>query len=131
MADFSNAVRTRLTEHAGTTALISARAWYGALPQNPTLPAVTVQQISAPRISAMGADVDKVESRQQVRACDSTRAGAKALADQVRDALQRYSGTVASVVLHDCFLVDETEEGYDAEGKLWSIRFDFMVWGTE
>lgn len=131
MADFSNAVRTRLTAHAGTAALISTRAYYAALPQNPTLPACTVQQISAPRISAMGADVDKVESRQQVRAIDSTRAGAKTLADQVRAALQRYSGTSASVVIHDCYLVDETDEGFDGVTKLWSWRFDFMVWGTE
>jgi hypothetical protein len=78
----------------------------------------------------MGADVDKVESRQQVRACAKTRAGAKALADQVRAALQRFSGTVASVVLHDCFLVDESTEYEDAT-KVYAVRFDFMVWGTE
>lgn len=130
MADFENAVRTRLTEHAGTTALIGTRAWYGALPQDATFPACSVQQISAPRISAMGADVDKVESRQQVRACAKTRAGAKALADQVRAALQRFSGTVASVVIHDCFLVDESPEYEDAT-KVYAVRFDFKVWGTE
>ena len=130
MADFTNAVRTRLTAHAGSTALIGTRAYYGALPQNPTLPAVTVQQISAPRLSAMGADVDKVESRQQVRACDSTRAGMRTLADQIRAALQRYSGTSASVVIHDCFCVNEYEV-YEPETKVWAMLYDFMVWGTE
>jgi len=130
MADFSNAVRTRLTEHEGTAALIGARAYYAALPQNPDLPACTVQQISAPRLSAMGADVDKVESRQQVRACAGTRAGMRTLADQVRAALQRYSGTSAEVVIHDCFCVNENEV-YESDTKVWAMLYDFMVWGTE
>ena len=67
MADVTNAVRVRLTEHAGTAALIGTRAYFGALPQNPTLPASIVQQISAPRNSAMGEDVDKYEPQLEGR----------------------------------------------------------------
>lgn len=130
MADVANAVRTRLTEHAGTLALIGTRAYYGALPQDPTLPASIVQQISAPRISAMSADVDKYEARVQVKACALTRAGALALAIQHLSALQRYSGTVASVVIHDCFIVEDTGPEYEAETKLWVGRHDVMVWVT-
>uniref|UniRef100_A0A6M3K0V8 Uncharacterized protein n=1 Tax=viral metagenome TaxID=1070528 RepID=A0A6M3K0V8_9ZZZZ len=130
MADFEDAVRTRLTAHEGTAALISTRAYFGSAPQGATFPCSVVQQISAPRLSAMSADVDKVESRQQVRACAKTRAEAKALGDQHRAALQRYSGTSASVVIHDCFLVNEIP-GYEPETKLYTLTHDFMVWGTE
>jgi len=130
MADVENAVRTRLTEHEGTAALISTRAYYGALPPDPTLPASTVQQISAPRLSAMGDDVDQFEVRVTVKACAKTRAGAKALAEQHRAALQRYGGTVAETVLHDCFLVDE-DATREADTKLWVFRQDYMVWASE
>lgn len=130
MADAANAVRTRLTEHAGTAALIGTRAWFGALPQNPTLPASVVQQISGPRNSAMGADLALFQPRIQVKANASTRAGAKALAEQQRAALQRYSGTVAATVVTDCFLVDE-EEGLEPEEGIWTVRQDFMPWVSE
>lgn len=130
MADVANAVRTRLTEHAGTAALIVARAYHGALLQDSVLPASIVQQISAPRISAMGDDVDKYEARVQVKACASTRAGAQALQVQHLAALQRYGGTVASVVIHDCFIADDTGPEYEDETKLWVGRLDVMVWVT-
>lgn len=130
MADHEDAVRTRLTTHAGTAALIGTRAYFGMVPQGSDFPCSTVQQISAPSISAMGADVDKVESRQQVRACAKTRAGAKALADQQRAALKRYSGTSAGVVIHDCFLVNEIPN-YEPTTKLYTVTQDFMVWVTE
>jgi len=130
MADVTDAVRSRLTGHAGTAALIGTRAWFGYLPQNPTLPASVVQQISGPRNSAMGADVGKFEARVQVKAHASTRAGAKALAEQHRAALQRYNGTSAATVVHDVYLVDEDDE-MEPEVGIWSVRQDYMVWVTE
>lgn len=130
MADVENAVRTRLTAHAGTTALIGTRAYYGMLPQAPTLPACVVQQISGPRNSAMGADVDKFEARVQVKAHAISRAGAKALAEQARAALQRYNGTSAGTVVNASFLVDEDAE-MEPETNIWTVRQDYMVWVTE
>lgn len=130
MADVAQAVRTRLTEHAGTAALIGTRAWFDMLPQNPTLPASIVQQISGPRNSAMGVDVAQFEARVQVKACASTRAGAKALAEQHRAALQRYGGTVASTVIHDCYLVDE-DEMVEPEVGIYVVRQDYMPWVDE
>jgi len=130
MADASDAVRTRLTAHAGTSALIGTRAFFGFLPQNPTLPASVVQQITGARVHAMGADVDKFEALVQVKAHATTRAGAKALAEQHRAALQRYSGTSASTVVHDTFLVVEDDE-MEPEAGIWTVRQDFRVWVTE
>jgi hypothetical protein len=130
MADATDAVRTRLTAHAGASALISTRAWFGYLPQNPTLPASVVQQITGTRESAMGADVGKFAALIQVKAHATTRAGAKALAEQQRAALQRYSGTSAGTVVLDSFLVNEDDEMEPEEG-IWSVRQDFRVWVTE
>ena len=131
MADVADAVRTRLKDHAGTTALIGDRAWFGALPQKPDLPASVVQQISGPRNHAMGSDVAQFEARIQVKAHASTREGAKALGEQHRAALQRYSGTSAGTVVHDSFLVDEDDPTFDADSGIWTMRHDFQVWVTE
>jgi hypothetical protein len=130
MADAAAAVRTRLTVYAGTTALIGTRAFFGFLPQNPTLPASVVQQISGPREHAMGSDVDKFAARVQVKAHATTRAGAKALAEQQRAALQRYTGTSAGTVVGDSFLIDEDDEA-EPEVGIWTVRQDFRVWVTE
>ena len=130
MADAAAAVRTRLTVYAGTTALIGTRAFFGFLPQNPTLPASVVQQISGPREHAMGSDVDKFPARVQVKAHATTRAGAKALAEQQRAALQRYTGTSAGTVVGDSFLIDEDDEA-EPEVGIWTVRQDFRVWVTE
>ncbi len=130
MADVADAVRTRLTAHAGTTALIGTRAFFDMLPQNPTLPASVVQQISGPGISAMGSDVGVLVARIQVKANASTRAGAQALAVQQKAALKRYSGTSASVVVHDSFLADEAT-GIEPEAGIHTVRQDYMVWVTE
>lgn len=130
MADVENAVRTRLTAYAGTAALIGTRAYYGMLPQAPTLPASVVQQISGPRNSAMGADVDKFEARVQVKSHALTRSAAKGLAEQSRLALQRFSGTSAGTVVIDSRLVDEDTE-MEPESNIWSVRQDYMVWVSE
>ena len=130
MSDVADAVRTRLTDHAGTAALIGTRAFFGMLPQKPTLPASVVQQISGPRNHAMGEDVGVFEARVQVKAYAQTRAGAKALGEQQRDALQRYSGTSASTVVHDSFFADEAD-GIEPEVGFHFMRQDFMVWVSE
>lgn len=130
MADVTEAVRSRLVAHAGTTALIGTRAWFYMLPQDPTLPAVTVQQISAVRPSAMGSDVGKAEGRIQTRACAANRAGVKALAEQIRAALQRFSGTVASTEIIDIRFANE-RENYEADVKVWTVDQDWMVWWSE
>ena len=130
MSDVAAAVRSRLVAHTGTAALIGTRAFFGMLPQNPTLPASVVQQISGPRNHAMGSDVGIFEARVQVKAYAETRAGAKALGEQHRAALQRYRGTSASTVVHDSFMVDE-DDGIEPDVGFHTMRQDFMVWVSE
>lgn len=131
MADHLDAVRTRLTAHAGTTALISNRSWYGMLPQDPTLPACVVQGIDGAPTPAMGSDTGNVESRVQVDGYATNRAGAEALRVQMTAALKRFSGTSASTTIDDCFLVTDPGAAYEPETKLWRARQDYMVWWAE
>jgi hypothetical protein len=126
VADIDAALRTRLTAHAGTQALVSSRVWYDHLPPKPILPAATVGQISGVRPKTMGSDTDVVQGRVQVDSCASSRAGAVALAEQVKGALKRFRGTSGGVTINACFLEDETPAFLDAD-NIWTIQHDYMV----
>ena len=130
MADAQDAIRKRLTAHAGTTALIGTRAFFLGLPQNPTLPACVVRQVAGPRNSAMGADVNKMGATIRVGSHAATRAGAKALAEQTRTALQRYAGISAATEVHDCMMLTETVSASPETG-MWSFVQEFTVWVTD
>lgn len=129
MALAEEAVYARLTAHAGTAALVGARVYPLKLPQTPTLPAVTYQRISATRESAMGSDTGITRARFQVTSHAASYSGVKALAEQVRQALQRYSGTSATVTVHDCFLENEIDlfDQDDALAGHYPVAQDFIV----
>jgi hypothetical protein len=130
VADVTAALRNRLAGHAGTSAIVGTRLWFLFLPQNPTLPAVTIQQISGLRESAMGADVGKVQGRVQVDSWGDSRGGAKNLAEQVRAALQRLRGTFDGTTINAAFLDSETEE-FESGSHAWRVRQDYRIWWSE
>ena len=130
MADSEAAVMARLIAHAGTAALVNRRVWHSALPQDPTLPAITVQEISGVPESTMGDDTGHVRGTVQVDAWAAKRDGCKALAEQVRDALQRYVGTHEGSTLT---VVGMNSMGvrYESDGRIWRASQDFELWWTE
>ena len=132
MADLEKSVRTRLLAHSGVSALVvpGNRVWYSRLPIDPTLPAITVQEISAVPEGVMGDDAGIVLGRIQVDAWAETRTEAKALGEQVRDALQRWVGTASSSTLS---FVGMNSGGvrFEEDGRIWRHRQDFEVWFTE
>lgn len=130
MADSEASIVDRLQTYSGLTALVDQRVWYGRLPHDPTLPAVTVQEISGVPANGMGNDTGHVRGRIQVDAWDDNRAGAKAVGEQVRAALQRYAGTHES---SEIVVVEMNSAGviYESEGRIWRHRQDFGVWWTE
>ena len=130
MADVATAICTRLAAHAGTAALIGTRVWLSRLPDDPTYPALVVLKISATRTPLMGDDADKVSARVQVSSWAETRAGVYALAEQVRDALQRWGGTAAGVTVVQVFL-DNQVEPFEDDIRQWHFPQDFTVWYTE
>ena len=132
MADLEKATRTRLLAHAGTAALVgtSKRVYYSVLPADPTLPAVTVQEISTPPVGAMGDDTGMVGFRIQVDSWATTRTKAKSLGEQVRDALQRWRGTSEG---SEMYFTGMNGAGvrYESEGRIWRHRQDFEGFFTE
>lgn len=130
MADSEKAVRARLLEHSGTAALVGRRVHYSALPQDPTLPAITLQEMPATPEGTMGNDTGHVRATMQIDAWAPKRAGAQALREQIRDALQRYTGTHEGTALKFVGMFSQAPK-YESDGRLWRQTSDFDFWYTE
>lgn len=107
----------RLSTYAGLTALVGTRIYPLIMPQGVTYPALVYQRISTvPRYACMGTDVGLVRTRIQVTAWGDTFAEVKAIANQVRQALQRWNptGVQDTFIVGEYDLFDETAEKFGA-----------------
>lgn len=117
---------TRLTTFAGLTALIENRVYArNELPQGAVLPAVSFMRAGVERVSAMGVDTGLARARIQVDAWASTYDGVRAVAEQLRLALQRWRNATGTVV-QDTYVLTELDL-YETETRLHRVMFDFDV----
>jgi hypothetical protein len=103
------------------------------MPDNVTLPAVTFQVISAPRTSVFGEDTGDVRARLQFDVwAENFGADNQALeiADQLRAAFQRYTGTLDGTLINDIMIQSERHE-WDDKALLYRLSFDFIIWYEE
>ena len=121
------AIRSRATTHVGLSALIGTRCFAVKLPQNPVFPAMTFNRISAEREHAMGADANPTHARFQLTAFDDGYADARGLADQIKAAFDRWSGTVDTTVIQDSLREGGDLDLYNDETKTYMAPVDFMI----
>jgi hypothetical protein len=102
------------------------RVYPGILPQTPTFPAVTYQQISAVGSHAMGADSPLTTVRVQVDSWAKTYAEARTLAGEVAARLKRFRGLSGSIEVLDVLLDNELET-YESTSQTRRILQDFTL----
>lgn len=107
----------RLTGYSGLSALVSNRVYPNVAPQNVTVPFVTYRRVSAERQSGFGEDIGIVTSRFQFDMYATAYSAVRAIAEQVRGALQRYRASATSPEVLDTFIVNELES-FEAEPTL-------------
>lgn len=110
MAVFETILFTKLSGTAALTALVGTRIYPLIIPQGATYPAVTYQRISTmAREGCMSEDDGLARARIQVTAWAETFTSAKAVIDQVRQALQRWTttGVQGSFILAEYDLYDD------------------------
>lgn len=78
----------------------------------------------------MGADVGQVDARIQVTSVATSRSGAKALGEQVRDAMQRKTVTHGGVTI-TVVSMNDMGTRWDPDDKAWKHFQDFGLWGSE
>jgi hypothetical protein len=125
----------RLSNYSGLSALVGARIYAIKLPQNVTYPAVTFQVISGlPRTHLMGSDDSLAAPRVQVSAWDTSLTDATAVADQIKAALQDFTGTMGGdggITVQRIFLESEQILIFDPEVDVIQIAQDFLIWREE
>lgn len=123
------ALYTHLTTHAGLTALVGDRVYPLALPGGVTLPAVTYQRISGPRERSHDGR-RLAHPRYQVTVWAETYLAARAVAEQVRLALDGFVGQLGGTVQATALLEDDRELR-DPQTTWVQVPIDFTIWYGE
>lgn len=128
-------IKYRLSTFAGVTAIVGTspndRVYPVVLPEKPTYPAITYRQIDSTRLQGPHSDPGVATVRVQVTAFAESFDAAKALAEQIRLALERYgtaiTGTdIAGVTVYD-ITIGSDADSYIPELDLFAISTDFSV----
>jgi hypothetical protein len=127
------AIYARADSHAGLEAVIGSppRLYPMVAPQNATTPYATYQQISGPRVHAMGADPGVASPRFQFTAWGASNTEAKTVALQLMACFSRWRGVFASIEVMDSLLENEADLGQDEEAKLHQRIVDLVIWHRE
>jgi len=125
MAEFMEALNSRLNAVTAVTNLVSTRIYPVRLPQDVTYPAVRVITVDAQRESALDADMGLVHTRIQVDAYATTYAVSQTLAAALRGALKRQAWTLDAVEVCDA-LLENVQDDYEDEAKAYRVRQDFV-----
>lgn len=103
----------RLSTFSGLTALVGARVYPGVAPAQVDLPFVVWRRVSVVRYPAMGSDSGVASARIQLDAIAGTYSSMRAVVEQLRAALQRWSDPDASPEVIDCEFANELEQTED------------------
>jgi hypothetical protein len=118
-----------LKNHSGLAALISDRVYpTSEVPQGVTLPAVGYERISTPAMHSMdGASL--FSPRMQITVLASSTASADGVADQVKNALNAFSGPFTDgTIVQFSRLLDHRGPFRDDETKSVVAELDFEIW---
>jgi len=126
-------IRARLVADATIAALAKSgsvtRIYALFLPQDPTLPAITYQRISGPRIQELNAATEWGRARIQYDCWSTTYLGAQTLAAAVRRSLNGHVGKLATLKVG--IRLDNERDLYEDELNIFRISQDYTVVHTE
>jgi hypothetical protein len=118
-------------------AVVAGRVYARKLPQEPTLPALTFTRISGIPWPTHDGPVGKSDSRFQIscwalekKSGGTGYLGAKELAEDLRQALDCFTGVMGAETIEACFCLNMVDLG-DDEAELQQVAVDFLITHTE
>jgi len=131
--EFNDALFSYLSIYPGLTALVGDRIYPDILPQKAITPAIAMQLISRVRVHLFQQDSDLPRSRYQFSIYALSRAISKAVAKQLRLALQNYNGVMGGPggVTVNAVELDSEIDDYEPNTELYSTKMDFLIWHEE
>ena len=131
MAYIEEEIRARLNTFAGVSALVSGRIYPIHLPQNPTYPCVVYTRIANEHFNNLDGSAGLSSPFIQVDAWADDPMEARDIGEQIRLALQGYSGSLASGVTIHGISLDSDREGFEYEVGTYRHSADYTVWHSE
>ena len=124
-------LKTFILADGTISGLISVRLYPSKMPQNPKFPLMVYTKISGFREHDMDGSTIATP-RMQYDSWASTYAGAKALADALRERLDSYTGLVGSPAetVHFAYLLNE-RDFYDDDLLVFRVSMDFEIFHDE
>ena len=118
-----------LDNYAGLSMEVDDRIYPLLLPQEPTLPAVVFHRISTPRLHELENSL-LPQGRFQFDCWAETFQRAKAVQEQVRLALDLYSGPMGEYTVEVAIVEDERDD-YEPETGRWRSMVEAVIWVVE
>ena len=126
MARVEAAIYSILSSNAGVVTLVSTRIYSLVIPQTCRMPAISYARVSTERESAFITDPGLSTARIQVDVWGETISSVQNISEAVRSALHRYKDTIASVVIDEIHIENETVM-YEPETEIYHVALDFLV----
>jgi len=134
MATLEEGIVAFLIADASVGAVVDNRIYPMMIPQGATLPCITFQRISTPRIvthDSSGATGDLISPRFQFDAWGVTQKSVKEISDVIRKVLHGKTGALAGGVSIRAALADAEEPEFDPDSELYRSRSDYIIWYQE
>ena len=119
-------LRTFLLTDATLSGLVGVRLYPNILPQNPTMPAVTITIISGDRQSSNDGPGGLNGPRVQIDCWGTSYASADAVFEAIR---KKLDGKKSGIILGA--FMDSDRDFYEPEPKYYRRSADYFVWHTE
>lgn len=129
--EIEEALVAHLFAQSGLTALISDRLYPNEVPQSAAYPAVTYQDISDIKVHTLTGQDSLEQPIKQFTAYASTKAQAKAVANQIKTALQDFQGTMSGIQVQYIQLQSEFANRYttaDGTVKVYTHDLEFQIY---
>jgi hypothetical protein len=119
-----------LSGKAAVTALVSTRIYPLKLPQGYSLPAISYQRVSSPRLYALSGTTGRLRARIQLDCWADTYSAVKGLADAVRGELNGHTGTFGSSTV-DSLTLDAERDGFEEDTEVFRVLQEYIISHTE
>jgi hypothetical protein len=106
-------VYTRLTTRPTLAMYVGFQVYPVAVPKGAEFPFIVYRRANISRESSLSGPLFRPEVNIQIASWAMTYDGARVVADEVRLALDGYTGSLAGVTIHDMRLVSETDDYLD------------------
>lgn len=130
MASIEDAIYGKLNADANVTAIVGNRIFPIKMPDRTAMPAISYARVTGPRVESFQGSSTLAHPLYQIDCWAKTHRQMIDLAAKVRNSLQGFQGTVASVKIQG-ILFENDMDLYEEDTETYHRALDFRIWYDE